>query len=175
MPRVHLAMGSNLGDRRAHLERARAALGALPATRVTRMSPVYETAPVGPQEQGPFLNAAIEIDTELTPRLLLAHTQRIEQAAGRAEPAERQAWGPRELDLDLLLFADRVLSQPGLAVPHPHLHQRWFVLKPLAELIPDRVPPGYTDTIQQMLEALESEQQRTADAEQPQMNTDEHG
>lgn len=165
MALVYVAMGSNVGDRAAHLTAARDGLDALPATAVRRMSSVYETAPVGPQDQGPFLNAAIELETELTPRLLLERTQRLERQAGRAGAADRQPWGPRELDLDLLLFGDRVLSQAGLRVPHPHLHERWFVLKPLAELIPDRVPPGFETTVQQMLDAVEAKAATQSPAE----------
>jgi 2-amino-4-hydroxy-6-hydroxymethyldihydropteridine diphosphokinase len=155
---VYLALGSNLGDRAAQLTAAQAALAALPGTRRVRMSRVYETEPVGPQDQGRFLNAAAELVTELGPRLLLQHTQRIERDAGRLSGDQRVPWGPRELDLDLLLFGDQRLHQPGLIVPHPQLHRRWFVLKPLADLIPDHRPPGLAQSIQQMLDALEHEQ-----------------
>jgi 2-amino-4-hydroxy-6-hydroxymethyldihydropteridine diphosphokinase len=163
MTAVYIALGSNLGDRAAYLAAARAGLDALPGTELTRTSPVYETAPVGPQNQGPFLNAAAELETELGPRLLLDHLHRLERAAGRAGGEKRVPWGPRELDLDLLLFADRRLNQPGLVVPHPHLHERWFVLKPLADLIPDCVPPGFTRSVKQMLDALEAGEADAAD------------
>jgi len=157
MPRVYIALGANLGDRQAHLDRARQALDALPATSVRRMSRVYETAPVGPQDQGPFLNAVAELATELTPQLLLEHTQRLEREAGRASRPEREPWGPRELDLDVLLFGHQRIDRPGLTVPHPHLHERWFVLRPLADLIPNRVPPGCAASVGAMLECLERE------------------
>jgi 2-amino-4-hydroxy-6-hydroxymethyldihydropteridine diphosphokinase len=158
METVYLALGSNLGDRQQHLANAQRALKRLPETVIAGQSPVYETDPVGPQDQGPFLNSVLALATRLGPRLLLGHTQRIEREAGRARQPDRPKWGPRELDLDILVFSDRRIRQPGLTVPHPHLGERWFVLKPLADLAPELVPPGFERTVRDMLAALESEQ-----------------
>ena len=158
MARVYLGLGSNLGDRAAHLRRAGEAIEALPGTAVTGHSRTYETEPVGPQDQNRFLNSALAIDTVLTPEMLRQHLARIETRAGRADESRRQPMGPRELDIDILLYGDRRLRQPGLTVPHPHLAERWFVLKPLADLIPDTVPPGWTHNIRQALEAIEQTQ-----------------
>jgi 2-amino-4-hydroxy-6-hydroxymethyldihydropteridine diphosphokinase len=130
--RVFLALGSNLGDRRAHL---RAAVAGLPD--VVAVSPVYETDPVGGPEQDAYLNAVVELDTELSPRELLALAQRLEQAAERVR-VER--WGPRTLDVDVLLVGDLVVDEPDLQVPHPLMWNRDFVLVPLRALAPDLVP-----------------------------------
>jgi 2-amino-4-hydroxy-6-hydroxymethyldihydropteridine diphosphokinase len=134
-----VSLGTNLGDRAAHVAFAVRALGALPDTRLVALSPVFETDPVGPPPQGPFLNAVAELATELAPRALLDALLAIERDAGRVRAAER--WTARSLDLDLLLYGDRVLDEPGLAVPHPRLVERPFVLEPLAALAPERVHP----------------------------------
>ena len=131
--RAFLGLGSNLGDRWSHLRRAVAAVPDL-----VRTSPVYETAPVGgPPGQGPFLNAVVELDTELSARELLAVCRRLEKAAGRVR-AER--FGPRTLDADVLVVGDLVVDEPDLVVPHPRMWERPFVLVPLAQLAPDLVP-----------------------------------
>ena len=132
--RAFLGLGSNLGDRWAHL---RAAVAALPD--VVAVSPVYETSPVGgPEDQGPYLNCVVELSTELGPRELLGVAQRLEAAAGR-ERHER--WGPRTLDVDIVRFGRRHLSEPDLIIPHPELPNRDFWLRELAELQPyDRRP-----------------------------------
>ncbi len=130
--RAFLALGSNLGDRLAHL---RGAVAAMPD--VVGVSRVYETAPVGGPEQGQYLNAVVELDTDLTPRELLDLCHRLEDAAGRVR-AER--WGPRTLDVDVLLVGDVVVDEPDLQVPHPRLWERAFVLVPLADLAPELVP-----------------------------------
>ena len=132
MTRAFVALGSNLGDRLAHLL---GAVDALPG--VVAMSPVYETDPVGGPEQGAFLNCVVELETDLTPRDLLAACQAVEAAAGR-ERAER--WGPRTLDADVLLVADLVVDEAELTVPHPRMWERRFVLQPLADLAPELVP-----------------------------------
>ena len=131
--RAFLGLGSNLGDRWAHL---RAGVAGVPDLAGT--SPVYETAPVGgPPGQGPFLNAVVELDTDLGPRQLLEVCRALEQAAGR-DRAER--FGPRTLDVDVLLVGDLVVDEPDLTVPHPRMWERAFVLVPLADLAPDLVP-----------------------------------
>lgn len=133
--RAFLAIGSNLGDREALL---RQAVASMPD--VVAVSPVYETAPVGgPGEQGPYLNAVVELDTALTPRQLLELGQRLETDAERVR-VER--WGPRTLDVDVLLVGDLTVDEPDLQVPHPRMGQRRFVLAPLADLAPELVPPG---------------------------------
>lgn len=135
MANVFLALGSNLGDRTAHLERAVDALTRLGS--VEAGSPVYETAPVGGPDQGPYLNAVIKLDTDLPPMHLLERLLEIEKAAGRART---ERWGPRTLDLDILLYGDETIDEPGLTVPHPALRDRRFVLMPLAD-----VDPGIAD------------------------------
>lgn len=125
--RAYLGLGSNLGDRRAHL---RAAVAALPD--VTAVSPVYETEPVGgPDEQPPYLNLVVALDTDLSPRELLELGRALEAAAGRVR-AERH--GPRTLDVDVLVVGDLAVDEPDLTVPHPRMWERRFVLAPLADL-----------------------------------------
>ncbi|MAE96741.1 MAG: 2-amino-4-hydroxy-6-hydroxymethyldihydropteridine diphosphokinase [Deltaproteobacteria bacterium] len=136
--RAFVGLGSNLGDREAQLVAALRALAALEATRVAAHSGLHETAPVGGPPQGPYLNAVVELQTGLAPRTLLDALLGIEARAGR-DRAERH--GPRVLDLDLLLHGDRILTEPGLVVPHPRLEHRGFVLEPLAELAPDLLHP----------------------------------
>lgn len=136
MPRAFLGLGSNLGDRRAHL---RAAVEGLPG--VVAVSPVYETDPVGGPEQGRYLNVVVQLDTDLDARGLLAEAQAGEQAAQRVR-AER--WGPRTLDIDVLWLegtdgAPVTVDEPDLQVPHPRMWQRRFVLAPLRDLAPDLV------------------------------------
>ena len=139
MARVFIGMGSNLGDREARLAEALAALAELPGSRLVRASRVYETAPVGGPPQGPYLNAVAELESDLAPQAVLQALLAIEAAAGRLRNGQRN--GPRELDLDLLLYADQVLETDELIVPHPRLHLRAFVLEPLVELAADLVHP----------------------------------
>lgn len=132
--RAFVGLGSNLGDREAQLVTALRALGELEGTATVAHSRLYETEPVGGPSQGPYLNAVVELRAGLDPRALLDGLLRIEAHAGRTR-AEHH--GPRVLDLDLLLYGDRVLEEPGLVLPHPRLHERGFVLEPLGELAPD--------------------------------------
>lgn len=149
--RAYLGLGSNLGDRRANLEAARARLEAEPGINVLRTSAVYESEPVGVADQPWFLNSVLEIRTDLSPRELLATLKRIERDLGR-QPGRR--WGERLIDLDLLLYDGQTIAQPDLQVPHPQLWNRLFVLLPLAELLPDlRAPDGRS--IQQAIAGLE--------------------
>lgn len=136
---AYVALGSNLGDRRVHL---RGAVGALPD--VQRVSSVYETAPVGGPEQGPYLNCVVELDTDLDPHELLAACQAAEQAAGRQRDVR---WGPRTLDADVLIYDDLELDTPDLVIPHPRMNERRFVLAPLSDLAPERCPPGWHDDL----------------------------
>lgn len=133
--RAFLGLGSNLGDRHAHLARA---VEGLPD--VVAVSQLYETEPVGgPPGQGPYLNAVVELDTDLGPRRLLEVARRLEDGAGRERGVR---WGPRTLDVDVLLVDDLVVEDEDLVVPHPRMWQRRFVVAPLAELAPELVPPG---------------------------------
>ncbi len=106
---------------------------------VTAVSEIRETEPVGPVEQGPFLNGAVRIETDLGPRELLERLLAVEQRLGRVR---EERWGPRTIDLDLLLYGDLVVDEPGLTVPHPRLHERRFALEPLADLAPSLEIPG---------------------------------
>jgi 2-amino-4-hydroxy-6-hydroxymethyldihydropteridine diphosphokinase len=130
--RAFLGLGSNLGDRWQFL---RDGVAALPD--VVAVSPVYETDPVGgPEGQGAYLNLVVELDTERTPRELLEAAHAVEAAAHRVR---RERWGPRTLDVDVLLVGDQVLNDPDLVIPHPRLWERPFVLVPLADLAPELV------------------------------------
>jgi 2-amino-4-hydroxy-6-hydroxymethyldihydropteridine diphosphokinase len=128
---VYVALGSNVGDRAAHLAYARARLAALPGTRLLKASRIEETAPLGPVPQGPYLNQMVLLETDLAPAELLAHLHAIEAERGRER---RVRWGPRTLDLDIVRFGDRVVREPGLTIPHPELPHRDFWLRELAEL-----------------------------------------
>ena len=130
--RAFLGLGSNVGDRQRYLSEAVESL-----TGVVAVSPVYETDAVGGPAQGPFLNVVVELSTTLSPRELLGVAHRLESAAGRVR-AER--WGPRTLDVDVLLVGDLSVDEPDLVVPHPRMWQRRFVLAPLADLAPELVP-----------------------------------
>jgi 2-amino-4-hydroxy-6-hydroxymethyldihydropteridine diphosphokinase len=135
--RAYLALGSNLGDRLAHLQSAVDGLSRAPGTRVVAVSGVYETEPVGGPDQDPYLNAVVAVDTELDPHALLDVAQQCERAARRVR-AER--WGPRTLDVDVLLFDDIDLDSDDLVIPHPRMWERAFVLIPLRDIAADRVP-----------------------------------
>ncbi|MBW7981457.1 2-amino-4-hydroxy-6-hydroxymethyldihydropteridine diphosphokinase [Enterobacillus tribolii] len=139
MIRVYIALGSNLADPRRQVLSALQALETLPESRLVRCSSLYRTPPLGPQDQPDYVNAAVALDTNLSPETLLDHTQRIELAHGRERKAER--WGPRTLDLDIMLFGDLTLNTPRLIVPHYDMKNRAFMLIPLAEIAPDLVFP----------------------------------
>jgi len=141
---AYIGLGSNLGDRRAMIA------GALERLQPRRVSTIIETAPWGVVDQPHFLNAVAEIDAELAPPALLDRLLEIERELGRVR---RQKWGPRSIDLDLLLFGDRRIVSPVLTVPHPRLHLRLFVLEGLAELCPDLIVPGLDRSVRQLLEA----------------------
>ncbi len=146
--RAYVGVGSNLGDRWAHLASAAAFLDRSPRVSVLRASRVYDTAPIGPP-QPRYLNAVLEVETELTARALLAVLQMAENAAGRRRDGPR--WTARTLDLDLLLYGDEIVVTPRLRVPHAELTVRRFVLAPLAELCPERIVPGTARTVADLL------------------------
>ena len=133
--RAFLGLGSNLGDRRSYLRGAVESLG----EEVVAVSSLFETEPVGGPDQGPFLNLVVELETERSPRDLLAECRRLEQEAERVR-VER--WGPRTLDVDVLWIDGVTVDEPDLQVPHPRMFERRFVLAPLAQLAPDLVPAG---------------------------------
>lgn len=137
---MYIGLGANLGDREAALRGALEALAAQPEVELIAVSTLRETDPVGYVEQPRFLNAAAAVETELPPRALLDRLLAIERAQGRTREGPR--YGPRTIDLDLLLYGDEVVDEPGLTVPHPRLHERAFALEPLAELAPGVVVPG---------------------------------
>jgi 2-amino-4-hydroxy-6-hydroxymethyldihydropteridine diphosphokinase len=141
---VLVALGSNLGDRRGHLEQALGRLAATSGVRSVRAGDAFETDPVGGPPQGPFLNACVLLETDLDPRQMLAALRAVEAGASRVR---QERWGPRTLDLDLLLHGDTLLEEPDLTVPHPRMLERAFVLIPAAELAPDLVHPGLGRTL----------------------------
>lgn len=135
---AYLALGSNVGDRAGRLQEAVDGLARADGVEVTGVSRVYETEPVGGPEQGAYLNAVVAVETRLSPHRLLALAQRVETEAGREpDPARRERWGPRSLDVDVLLVGDEEVHDADLEVPHPRMHERAFVLAPLADLAPD--------------------------------------
>jgi 2-amino-4-hydroxy-6-hydroxymethyldihydropteridine diphosphokinase len=138
--RAYVGLGANLGSREETLRSALDLLGEEPGVEVTAVSRFRDTDPVGLVEQPRFLNAAAALETKLEPRPLLEVLLRIERELGRVRGGTR--WGPRTLDLDLLVYADREIDEPGLHVPHPLLHERRFALEPLAELDPTLEIPG---------------------------------
>jgi 2-amino-4-hydroxy-6-hydroxymethyldihydropteridine diphosphokinase len=151
--RAYIGLGANLGDRVATLMRAVDLLGERPGIDVVAVSSFRETDPVGYLDQPRFLNAAMAVKTSLPPAALLSTLLEVERELGRVREGPR--YGPRAVDLDLLLMDDLVLDEPGLELPHPRLHERAFALEPLAELDPKLIVPGY-GPVQQLLLSLQS-------------------
>lgn len=147
MTLAYVGLGANLGDREAAIRRAAALIGA------RRLSSIRETEPWGYAEQPPFLNAVAEVETALAPRAFLDRLLAVERDLGRVRAGPR--YGPRTIDLDLLVHGDRVVDEPGLQVPHPRLRERLFVLEPLAELAPGLEIPG-NGTVSALLTGLQS-------------------
>ena len=140
MTSIYIGLGSNLADPQAQVEGGLRALGGLAETRLLRRSRLYRSAPWGRADQPEFVNAVAQLETTLAPQILLDALLTIERQAGRERDTTR--WGPRVLDLDILLYGDVVLDEPGLHLPHPHLHERVFVLMPLCEIAPELQIPG---------------------------------
>ena len=139
MTLVYIALGSNLASPLEQVQAAIRALGDIPHSRVVNVSSFYRTPPLGPQDQPDYLNAAVALETTLAPDALLDHTQRIELQQGRVRKAER--WGPRTLDLDIMLFGNQVMNTDRLTVPHYDMKNRGFMLWPLFEVAPDLIFP----------------------------------
>lgn len=135
MTLAYIALGSNLASPLVQVQAAIHALGEIPHSRVVNVSSFYRTPPLGPQDQPDYLNAAVALETTLSPEALLDHTQRIELQQGRVRKAER--WGPRTLDLDIMLFGDALINSERLTVPHYDMRNRGFMLWPLFEIAPD--------------------------------------
>jgi 2-amino-4-hydroxy-6-hydroxymethyldihydropteridine diphosphokinase len=150
---AYIGLGANLGDREANMRTALAALDERPGVRVAAVSSFRETDPVGYLDQPRFLNAAAALETELDPRALLDALLSVERGLGRTREGPR--FGPRTIDLDLLLYGESRIDEPGLRVPHPRLHERAFVLEPLAELDRTLVVPGQ-GPLETLLRNLES-------------------
>lgn len=148
MGRIFVALGSNIGDRLGFLQKAMDALGSAPGFKVRRVSSVYETEPVGKKEQPQFLNAAVELNSLMSPEDVLVTLKQIERAVGRT-PSER--WGPREIDLDLIYVQDLVIDGPELVLPHPEVDSRKFVLTPLAEIAPEFLDPLRNRSLRELL------------------------
>lgn len=151
--RVFIAIGSNLGDRMANLKKAIGLVRESAGVELKKVSSFLETEPWGVTDQPPFINAAFEIETDLSPRELLNLLKGIESRVGKKA---LKRWGPREIDLDIVFYDDRVLDEEGLKVPHPYAHERAFVLKPLSEIAPGFVHPLLKKSISELLEELKS-------------------
>lgn len=148
MTRVFIALGSNLEQPLKQVEAALEAIGRIEQTRLVKCSRYFRTAPLGPKDQPDYLNAVVEVETSLSPEALLDATQKIELQQGRVRKDER--WGPRTLDLDILLFGDCVINTPRLTVPHYDMHNRAFMLSPLADIAPDLIFPDGTPLRQRL-------------------------
>jgi 2-amino-4-hydroxy-6-hydroxymethyldihydropteridine diphosphokinase len=149
--RAYIGLGANLGPKEVTILRAIDLLGAEPGIEVLELSQLRETEPVGVVDQPAFLNGAVALETSLTPWELLDVMLRIEQELGRARDVER--WGPRTIDLDLLVYGGEELDEPGLRIPHPRLHERRFALEPLADLEPELEIPGL-GRVRELLKAV---------------------
>ncbi len=149
--RAFIGAGANLGEPVRQIRQAQDALQKSPGIKFLGASSLYRTQPVGPVEQPPFINAVFALECNVSPRELLALLLEIEQNMGRVR---KERWGPRVIDLDLLFFGEEIIEEPGLEVPHPRLHERRFVLAPLAEIAPDFVHPVIKKSVSELLASL---------------------
>lgn len=147
-----IGLGANLGDPRAQIAEALRRLGSAPETRLVRAATLYRSDPVGPPDQPEYFNTVAQIETRLEPAALLASVQAIERSLGRTRSIR---WGPRLIDLDILLYGDRRIEEAGLVIPHPEITRRRFVLQPLFDLAPDLLVPGSAGSVRDLLGALE--------------------
>ena len=154
---AYIGLGSNIGDRELKLLMAIAELGKLPQTKVTAVSPFYETEPVGGVPQDDFYNAVVRLNTDLAPLELLDRLKKLETAVFHRVPSQR--WGARSMDLDILLYGELVFSSEQLTIPHPRLAERRFVLQPLSDIAPDLVHPTLGKRIIELLTELTSPEQ----------------
>lgn len=152
--KAYIGLGSNLGERETLLKAAIAQLAQLPETRLGSVSSLYDTAPVGELDQPNFLNAAVQLETGLTARQLLWNMLLVERRLGRVRHVARR-YGPRTIDLDLILYGDLIIDTPELRLPHPEFHRRAFVLAPLAEIEPRLVHPVLGLDLTELLERVE--------------------
>lgn len=150
MKDVFLGLGSNVGQREMYLNKAVSALGSRKDIQIRFVSSIYETEPWGKKDQESFLNQVVEIETQLDPQRLIAVCQEIEKALGKEK---NNRWGPRTIDIDLLLFGDRVVDERNVQIPHPQLLERKFVLIPLTEVAPFVKIPGFGKTVRDALKA----------------------
>ncbi len=157
---AYLSLGSNLGDRSVRLREALDLLAAAPGVRVKTVSEVFETAPLEFPEQGDFLNLACALETSLNPRELLELCRAIETRLGRTRGKER--YGPREIDLDIIAFGEKVIAEGGLEIPHPRYHARRFVLEPLRQIAPEFRDPRSGEGIAEMLRKTMLQEARSA-------------
>lgn len=157
--RVHIGIGSNLGDRKANAQEAMTRVSELPDTRIVRASSLYESEPLGDAKTW-FVNSVIEIETELLPEPLLKKLKAIEESMGRKR-VKGKRWGSRIIDLDILLYDQDVVSKKTLKIPHPEMHKRRFVLLPLAELAPQVIHPQLGQSVSTMLATVKDDKRVT--------------
>lgn len=148
MVQAYLGLGSNIGDRKQQLLKAIDLIGNIKGIKVTKQSSIYETAPIGYTDQPNFLNLCLEIETELSPQQLLKHCLDIEQQLHRVREIR---WGPRTLDIDILLFSDNIIETDNLSIPHPRMQERAFVLIPLNDIASDKKDPRLNQKIHDLV------------------------